>query len=683
MQDFSSKNLRGCNFTGQDLRGADFSGADICGANFSKANLSGANFIGAKAGLQRRWMLIQLVIAFILSVVLNFIVVLINAVFTASLFSKETIRDATIIPGILVIVLLLTVFAAIAVQGLTTRAIMTIAGVFAFSIPAAGAFVSASAFTVAFVGAIVFAVAGAVAGIGAVGGAFAIGGAFTTIDSVAFAIGGAFTIGGAVAVAFAFASSTAFDVAFAGAVAVAFAGSVALLSGLLSLYIALRVSKNDEKFELARTFGVAFSSLGGTQFYQADLTGADLTNTTLKSTNFQDAILTHVCWKNAKRLDRARVGNSILQSAAVRELLTKRMGYTKSYIAANLEGASLQGINLEAANLTRTNLSNALLHDANLKDANLRESLAVGADFTGAYLTGACLEAWNIDPTTKLDRVDCQYVFLLDRVNSLGSRERRPHNPDAVFAPGDFEKLYQKILNTVQILMRNGINQEAFAAAFQQLMQENPGITRDSIQAIEKKGNDVLLTIEVPEDTNKAQIARSFETTYSDRIQKLEAENKQHLLDFKTVAMTIAKNPAQITNILTTGNPAMNDNSINISGNVTGSTINLGEISGSVSNVVNQLSSTPEQRELKEHLIELQATIVTEPALSTENKADALEEVKTLAEAAQDPEKQGLGGKAIRGLKRMSNTLPDAAKLAEACSKLLPLIAKAIGLPVP
>ncbi|MBW4441721.1 MAG: pentapeptide repeat-containing protein [Plectolyngbya sp. WJT66-NPBG17] len=612
MQDFSGKNLCGRNFTGQDLRGANFSNADIRGANFSKADLSRANFTGAKAGLQKRWLFAQLVISFVLSATLNFVAAVINGAFIAYLFSEDSIRDATILPGIISIGLLATVYLAIARQGLTTRAFITIAVAVAF------------------------------AGTGAV--------------AVAFAVAGA----------------------------VAFAVAVAVLSGLLSLYVVWRVSKNDEKFELARTFGVAFSSLGGTHFYNADLTGANFTNATLKSTNFRDATLTHVCWRDAKKLDRARVGNSILQHSAIRELLVEDgYGYKKSFIAANLEGANLQGVNLEAANLTRANLSNALLHCANLKAANLRETLVIEADFTGAYLTGACIEAWNIDHTTKLDRVDCQYIFLLDQPNALGSRERRPHAPDTVFAPGDFEKLYKKIINTVQILMRNGINPEAFAAGFQQLMQENPDITHDSIQSFEKKGNDVLLTLEVPEGTHKAQIAQSFELTYRDRIQQLEAENKQHLLDFKTMAMDIAKHPARITNVLTAGNQTMNDSSINIGGNVTGSTINLGEISGSVSNVVNQLPSTPDQPGLKEHLIELQAAIETEPVLSLEDKADALEEVKTLAEAAQDPQKQGLGGKAIRGLKRMIGTLPDAAKLAKACSKLLPLIAKAIGLPVP
>ena len=136
----------------------------------------------------------------------------------------------------------------------------------------------------------------------------------------------------------------------------------------------------------------------------------------------------------------------------------------------------------------------------------------------------------------------------------------------------------------------------------------------------------------------------------------------------------------------------MNDNTehntINIGGNVTGSTLNLGEISGAVSNVVNQLSSTsdPTQPGLKELLIELQAKIESEPKLLPEAKADALAQVKALAEVGQDPqppENQTLGRRAITFLKGTIAQLPDAAKLAEACSKLLPLIAKAIGLPIP
>ena len=101
-------------------------------------------------------------------------------------------------------------------------------------------------------------------------------------------------------------------------------------------------------------------------------------------------------------------------------------------------------MNLNQANLRGADLSEASLKQANLEEANLREVLAIGTDFVGATLTGACLESWNIDHTTNLEHIDCEYVFLLEHPNALGHRERRPHDPDAVFDPGDFAKLYKK-----------------------------------------------------------------------------------------------------------------------------------------------------------------------------------------------------------------------------------------------
>ncbi len=78
--------------------------------------------------------------------------------------------------------------------------------------------------------------------------------------------------------------------------------------------------------------------------------------------------------------------------------------------------------------------------------------------------------------------------------NELGSRERRPHDPERVFQPGDFTKLYQQVINAVEILLRKGANPEAFRQAFQQLMADNPNINPESIKGIAKKGEDVLLT---------------------------------------------------------------------------------------------------------------------------------------------------------------------------------------------
>ncbi|MGV0027785.1 pentapeptide repeat-containing protein [Phormidesmis priestleyi] len=466
---------------------------------------------------------------------------------------------------------------------------------------------------------------------------------------------------------------------------------------LLGLYVARQAQKGDEKFALIRALGLAIAAIGGTSFCGANLTGATFTGATLKSTNFnhtrqQQTIFTHVCWENAKQLDKARVGDSILANAAVRELLVTRNGYKKSYIAANLEGANLNGANLNEATLTRANLSSATLHRANLTAANLREVSAINTDFSHAHLTAACLQAWNIDHTTQFDHVDCQYVFLLEKPNTLGSRERRPHEPDQVFATGDFEKLYKKMMNVVQVLLRNGMkNQMAFNEAFQQLLDQQPALSRDSLQSVERKGDDALVTLEVPQTADKADIARSLRESYQDTVIRLEAENEQlklRVADLKEVALQ----KAQIFNQFTPGGQAMqeaNDSSrnINVGGNLnaTGSTFNLGEISGSVTNTINQLPDTAEtdRPNLKQLLTQLKEAIESDTQLPETGKVTALEQVKTLAEVGQNPdqpEKKNLGTQAIAFFKTATSLLPDTAKLAEACSKLLPLISKALGL---
>ena len=66
-RNFRKANLRGANFRGKDLSGADFSEADIRSANFTDAALRGVNFTKATAGLQRRWMSVQLLLVVIIA----------------------------------------------------------------------------------------------------------------------------------------------------------------------------------------------------------------------------------------------------------------------------------------------------------------------------------------------------------------------------------------------------------------------------------------------------------------------------------------------------------------------------------------------------------------------------------------------------------------------------------------
>ena len=108
-------------------------------------------------------------------------------------------------------------------------------------------------------------------------------------------------------------------------------------------------------------------------------------------------------------------------------------------------------------------------------------------------------------------------------------------------------------------------------------------------------------------------------------------------------------------------------------------TLNLGEISGNVTNTIDHLPTS----ELADLLKQLQTAIETDADLPEKGKSTALEQVNVLAEVGKDPEqpeKKSLGQQAVNILKSAASFLPDTAKLADATSKLLPLIIKALGL---
>lgn len=672
-RDFRRANLRGQSFKGKGLSGADFSEADIRSTNFAGAILEGVNFARAKAGLQKRWVVVQVILTFIISSVTGALSGFAGA-YTGIFLSPQGIQDYSPIPGSLTLTVLVISFISIIYRGYTVRAF--------------GMILIVGAVAVTIVGAV--GVSGVVAVASASTGAVAIAGA--GISTFLVAVVGA--IVGAIA------GSEAIADGITGSIG----GSIAAM--MLSIYVAWRALRGDEQFALVRTFGVAFGAIGGTSFRGADLTAANFTGATLKSTQLMQAKLIHACWSNAKKLDRARLGDSILSSAAVRELLTSRNGYKKSYIDANLRGANLTGVNLNEANLKQADLSEALLQNADLRGANLSETLAVGADLTGAALTGACLQAWNIDHTTKLDQVDCQFVFLLEQPNSLGSRERRPHDSNKVFEPGDFAKLYQKIMTTVQLLLRDGIHPEAFKAAFERLMQENSEITPDAIQAVERKGNDVLVTLIVPANADKGKIEREWDEVYQARLEAqksaalLEAANS-HKEDIKQITLAYASSLSGLLSNFTVNavseSKAMSDsNNPNIStgsgsfintgnSNMTGSTVNLGEISGNVTNTINQLqqSSNPEATQLADLLKQLQSTIEAEPALTPQDKTEALEQVGTLAKAGQNPQDgtlKKLAATAIKILKGTIASLPSATQTVTEVTKLVGAIATLLAL---
>ena len=364
------------------------------------------------------------------------------------------------------------------------------------------------------------------------------------------------------------------------------------------MYINRRIRQHDPKFVNLRIIGLAFAALGGTTFSGADLTKASFAHATLKHLNLADSsqrstILIQVRWHHVQELNRARLGTSNLQDPRVRHLLVTLKGANQDFSGADLRGTNLAGAELHGANLT--------------------EAQCIGTDFTQAQLTGACLEGWNIDETTILKDVDCQYVFLKEQADSRGSRERRPHDPDKVFQPGDFEKFFKEMLDTVQILIRQGIHPQVFKETLAKLMADYD-LPDDAVQGFEKKGEDVLVTIAVPPDTDKGQFEQDF-----DELQalKLEAARAQGLLEGErkradTLEAILLK-PGPTTNTVNVNSTAMsNSNNPNISAadgsfvntgdSLQGNVINLGEISGQVSNQISQLpdaANRPDQPDRK------------------------------------------------------------------------------------
>ncbi|MBD2214695.1 pentapeptide repeat-containing protein [Nostoc linckia FACHB-104] len=119
-QNFSGQNLKGRSFKGQNLRGANFSYADIQGADFTGANLKEANFKGAKAGVQKHWVILQLISALILTLISGLTTIYTN------LSIVSTLKYGWIVALItsLIIIGILTVLIR---QGFTTTSFSAIA----------------------------------------------------------------------------------------------------------------------------------------------------------------------------------------------------------------------------------------------------------------------------------------------------------------------------------------------------------------------------------------------------------------------------------------------------------------------------------------------------------------------------------------------------------------------------
>jgi uncharacterized protein YjbI with pentapeptide repeats len=535
--DFREADIRGVNFTDAVLEGADFTKADIRGVNFTDAILEGVDFTKAKAGLQKRWILGQgitaLFICFVLGIVSSFCGYFVGLYSSVTHIERLLLGKFNPIPGIFSVLIVILVSIMIVRHGLTASAVReAMSCTIIIAVLAIGAFPLTGTLTIAGVG----------AGMGAV--------AVAVIGSVPIAVVGirAFTVTIVIALFGAITSIPIIKSAMnngggnrlEGIAAIIFATAVAFTVLFVSFYMTWRAFQEDEKFVLIRKIQVWVGAIGGTNFHKANLTNANFTDATLTKTNFSDAKVIRTRWLNAKQMDQARWGGTILIDQDVRELLCSGYGRRGNYSRRNLQGAYLaladlseanlseanisdcylKGARLEGANLSEANISGCYLKGARLEGANLIKTQALGVDFYDATLSGACIEAWNIDSTTKLEGVNCTHIYL-----KYGGKERRPHSDNEEYAPGDFTKLFQETLDTVDIIFKEGLDWKNFIIALDKVQVENEGIQLSVESVKQKEDGFFVVRVTVPPDADKVKLNDELKRVYKE-CESLKAKHK-------------------------------------------------------------------------------------------------------------------------------------------------------------
>jgi uncharacterized protein YjbI with pentapeptide repeats/uncharacterized protein (DUF697 family) len=398
VQDFSGQRLRGRSFRGEDLRGANFTRADLRGVDLRGANLTGANFSHARLGLpllSRSLLLGAATVGAVLSGAFTF---LLMHLLTYLQDSETPSQSLPLLFGLLTFLMLTALRLSVdKMNSWLMRFLVILVILVSFILggyPSWGYAVTMTALAMAFtVGlaqycAVLVHFAELVAGKSATGNS-------SSNESAAL---------------------IALCVTVTCLVSNNFLASVLALSAI-ALGGFLGIRRNDPTIH---AIAVALSAIGGTRLRQANLTHANFFKAQLGSTDLRQALITQTRFYQAEKLDCARVGRSILRQPEVLELLVTLNGHGQSFAEVDLSGANLQTANLREATLTGANLKGADLSRANLEDANLLRVNAIAVNLNQAKLTGACIADWNVDASTQLKDIDCQYIYLApDQENRL------------------------------------------------------------------------------------------------------------------------------------------------------------------------------------------------------------------------------------------------------------------------
>ena len=519
---FTGQVLRDRSFKGKNLSGADFSYSQLQGTNFTGATLVGANFTGAQSGASR-WA-IALVILLLLLVGFN---TGFTGGTTGATITPDQIAREGWIEGFVVFPILLVFMVGLFAHGPSMAMLLTSLYVFVgwigFLIPESLIY-----------GGLFKAIWGDYPTVSTEFGSVGIGMWAGLVTNVFFSgvLVGVLRCQIAAAKAKVWIEALFLLVVVASCMpgVIIFPGfparAATLASSVIVAWAGIHITRcslaEHPRYGLLRRVILAIVSVSGTRFRGANLQNANFTGARLNGASFEQANITNAQFQQATSLNRARTDGTILSDRAVRCLLTSLNGTQKSYVRANLRYAHLAGADLTGANLTGADLTGADLTGAQLNGADLSHVVAFGCNLSGCHLTGACLEGWSVDISTDLSDIDCAYVYLQNQ-----QQERRPNRGE--FGPGEFAKLFQEALNTVDLIFRNGLDFSALLAALKQAQSEHPD-TELSIRSIENRGDGlVLVKVDVPKTADRELLHKDLSDGYTTALNALEARYQAEL----------------------------------------------------------------------------------------------------------------------------------------------------------
>jgi len=304
---------------------------------------------------------------------------------------------------------------------------------------------------------------------------------------------------------------------------------------------------SDTNFQLA---DLRFSLLSDSDLENADFSCANLSRANLESAYLYCANLSEA------KLTRTNLSCADLSSANFycANLYKADLGFahleSSNFYCANLERANLSYANLKHADfkyaiLKRANLEYASLEYASLEHTNLIMSQTLATNFGNTVLTSSCIEDWTINGQTNLKNVKCDYIYVkqiyCEEEKKLIFADRIPHDPDKIFAPGEFSKRYQKILETVSLYFEDGVDWQAFLVSFNKLQVECES-DELSINSFENKGNGAfVIKVNVPEGADKAEIEKYLKKQY--QLEATVEAQQRELTNLYEITKLLASKP--------------------------------------------------------------------------------------------------------------------------------------------